>query len=105
MEKRELTGADPIPNAWEPFGVSRGVVIDEKTRLLTPVAERPESIVPVPASATFPKEDTAVSNGGAETRRIEGSSPEPERRGRAGWSGGGFGKWKGIVGYGAKQRA
>jgi hypothetical protein len=51
---KKLTGADPIANTREPLGVSRGFVINEKTRLLTSIAEGPEGVVPVLASTALP---------------------------------------------------
>ena len=52
--KRALTGADPIADAGEPFGVGRGFGVDEKTRLAAAITEGSEGVVPVSASAAFP---------------------------------------------------
>lgn len=49
-----LTGADPIAYAREPFWISRGFGVNEKTRLLAPIAEGSESIVPVLAPTALP---------------------------------------------------
>lgn len=49
-----LTGADPIAYARKPFWISRGFGVNEKTRLLAPIAEGSESVVPVLAPTALP---------------------------------------------------
>lgn len=46
------TDADPISDAGEPLGVSGAD--EEEPGVLAPVAERPESVVPVGALAALP---------------------------------------------------
>lgn len=49
-----ITGADPVADTGEPFGIFGGFGVDEEARLLASVAQRPECVVSVPASTALP---------------------------------------------------
>ena len=50
----ELTGADPITDAGEPFGIGWGFIVNQEPRLLASVAEASESVIAVATTAAVP---------------------------------------------------
>lgn len=51
---RRFTGADPIADARQPFGIGGGFIVDQEPGLLASVAEASECVVPIAATAALP---------------------------------------------------